>query len=275
MRAARLLAGLALLAVAAAHAQPTTRVARVGWLAVSDVPASNPLGEAFRRGLRDLGWVEGRNLVIERRSADGRIERLPDLAAELVRLNVDVVFAPAQPSAVAARRVTATVPIVFTLTDDPVALGFVASLARPGWNMTGQSQLYPELVAKRGPADLDGAFMAAARGGAMALSVGFVPVTFVHRARVAELALKQRLPSMAPFREFAEEGGLMAYAPSIPEMFRRSAVYVDKILRGAKPADLPVEQPTRFELTINLRTAKALGLMIPQSLLLRADQVIQ
>ncbi len=305
-----------------ASSQRLGRVVRVGWLGTSPLAAGPHIVEAFRDGLRQAGWIEGQNLTIDFALAEGRLERLPELAAELVRRKVDVIFAPAQPAALAAKKATSSIPIVFALTEDPVSLGLVTSLARPGGNATGLSQQYPELVAKRwqllkevaprisrvavlwesaiGPAllkpeedaakalgvrlevlelrspdDLDQAFAAAAKARADGLSLPFTPIVFVKRARIAELATKHRLPAVAPFREFAEAGGLMAYAPDLPDIYRRAATYVDKILRGAKPADLPVEQVDKFELVINLKTAKALGLTIPQSIMALADEVIQ
>ncbi len=304
----------------AADAQPRQRVARIGFLGTAPSP---PL-DAFREGLRELGWVEGQNLIIEYRWMQGRPERLPELAAELVRPNVDVILAVASTQVEPAKRATSTIPIVFAAHADPVGLGHVASLARPGGNITGVSQLLTELSAKElqllkeavptatriavlwnsttpshGPAlkateeagrvlgvqlhpveastvdQFEAAFAAMSQARVQALLVIASPLSFVQRSRLAELALKHRLPGMFGFRENADAGGLMSYGPNINEMFRRAATYVDKILRGAKPGDLPVEQPTKFELVINLKTAKALGLTIPQSVLIRADEVIQ
>lgn len=319
------LVALAAAAVAAprrASSQRLGHVARVGLLGSSSLAAGLHIVEAFRDGLRQAGWIEGQNLALDFVYAEGRLERLPNLAAELVRRKVDVIFAPAQPAALAAKKVTSSIPIVFALTDDPVSLGLVTSFARPGGNATGLSQQYPELLAKRwqllkevaprisrvallwesamGPAflkpeedaakalgvrvevlelrspeDLDQAFAAAAKARADGLSLPFTPIVFAKRARIAELATKHRLPAVAPFREFAEAGGLMAYAPDLPDIYRRAAKYVDKILRGAKPADLPVEQVDKFELVINLKTAKSLRLTIPQSIMARADKVIE
>jgi len=320
------LAGGLLTAPFAAEAQQAAKVARIGYLATN--LAANPhLREAFRQGLQDLGYVEGRNLVIEYRDAEGKDERLPALAAELVALRVDVIFAPNTPSARVAKQATRTLPIVFAVAADPVTDGLVTSLARPGGNVTGLSALSPELVGKRleqlkqavpgvsrvavlwqpgavgertekdmlksaevaaralgvqlqvvearGPADIDRAFsdMTRARAGALTSLGG--PMFFNERRRLVDLAAKNRLPAVYPQREFVDAGGLMAYGPSIADLFRRAATYVDKVLRGAKPGDLPVEQPTKFELVINLKAAKAFGLTIPQSLLGRADQVIQ
>jgi len=310
-----------------ASAQPAGKVYRMGYLSTGSGSATyrRPL-EALRQGLRELGWVEGQNIVIEYRYAEGRIDRLPGLAEELVRLKVDIIVASPTPSALAARDASRTIPIVGLSLTEPVALGLVASLARPGGNVTGvtysvdtdifgkQLELLKEAVPKvrrvavlsnptgspaypltmsnvkaaarslglqlqlheaREPGEIDGAFVAMAKERAVALLVFGDPMFFVHRGRLANLALKNRLPSMSTQWQWVEAGGLMSYGPSLPDQWRRAATYVDKILKGAKPADLPVEQPTRFELVINLKTAKALGLTIPQSLLLRADEVIQ
>ena len=290
--------------------------------------AANPhLREAFLQGLRDLGYVEGRNVVIEYRYAEGKLERLPALAAELVALKVDVIVAAGTLAALAAKQATRTLPIVFAAAADPVTDGLVTSLARPGGNVTGLSNLAPELVGKRlellkqavpgvsrvavlwqpgglgertekdmlkgadvaaralgvrlqfvearGPADFDRAFSDMTRARAGALTVLGSPMFFTERRRLVDLAAKNRLPAVYTLREFVDAGGLMSYGPNIADLFRRAATYVDKILKGAKPADLPVEQPTKFELVINLKTAKALGLTIPPSLLGRADEVVQ
>ncbi len=283
--------------------------------------------EAFRQGLRDLGYVEGRDIVIEFRSAEGKLERFPALAAELVALKVDVIVAANTSAALAAKQATTTVPIVFAGPTDPVTSGLVTSLARPGGNVTGLSNLVPELVGKwlellkqavsgvsrvaalwqpgglgertekdiltraevagralgvrlqfveaRGPGDFDRAFSDMTKARAGALTVLPSGMFINERNRLVDLAAKNRLPAVYPWREFIDAGGLMAYGPNLPDLFRRAATYVDKILKGARPADLPVEQPTKFELVINMKTAKALGLTIPQSLLGRADQVIQ
>jgi putative tryptophan/tyrosine transport system substrate-binding protein len=321
------LAGGLLAAPLAAEAQPAAKVARIGYLSGS-LAAGPHLREAFRQGLRDLGYVEGRNVVIEYRDAEGKVERLPALAAELVALKVDVIVTAAGTLvALAAQQATRTLPIVFAAAADPVGSGLVTSLARPGGNVTGLSLLTPELVGKcleqlkqavpgvtrvavlwspgalgertekdmlkgaevagrelgvrlqfveaRGPKDFDRAFSDMTRARAGALTV-LASVMFTNeRRRLVDLAAKHRLPAVYSLREFVDAGGLMAYGPNLADLFRRAAVYVDKILKGAKPADLPVEQPTTFELVINLKTAKALGLTIPQSLLQRADQVIQ
>ncbi len=306
-------------AALAADAQQPKRVARIGWLGI----ARSPLEEGFKLGLLDLGWIEGQNVIIEWRYA-GKVERLPEMAAELVRLNVDVILAPSSTQVRAARQATSTIPIVFASHADPVGVGDVVSLARPGGNITGVSQLLTDLSPKllqllkeavpgaariavlwnpttpshppalkameeaarilgvrlqtleaRGPEDFDSAFAAMDRERAGALLVVPSPMSFFQRERLAELALKHRLPAMSALRENAEAGGLMSYGPDLYKMFRRSAALVDKILKGAKPADLPVEQATEFELVVNLKTAKALGLTLPQSVLVRAADVIQ
>jgi len=318
------LAGGLLAAPLIAEAQPAGKVYRVGYLSASSSTANPRILEAFRQGLRDLGWVEGQNIVIEYRWAEGRFDRLPDLAAELVRLKVDVIVASPAAPALAAKNATGTIPIVFMGAGDPVGQGLVASLPRPGGNVTGLSYgvgpsifakdlellkeavpkvrrvavlfnpasptqhiisevkdaarslgLQLQLVEARGPGDFDGAFAAMARERAGALFVVTDPVFSPHRARLVDLAIKNRLPTIFTQREDAEAGGLMSYGPRLSDLWRRGATYVDKILKGAKPADLPVEQPTKFELVINLKTAKALGLTIPPSLLARADEVIQ
>jgi putative ABC transport system substrate-binding protein len=310
----------------AAEAQQATKIARIGYLRTN--LAANPhLPEAFRQGLRDLGYVEGRNVVIEYRDAEGKFERLPALAAELVALKVDVIVAGGTPHALAAKQATRTLPIVFIGAGDPVTSGLVTSLARPGGNVTGLSMLTPELVGKRlellkqavprvsrvavlwqpgdygertekdilkeaevtaralgvrlqvvearGPQDFDRAFSDMTRARAGALIVLGSSMFFTERRRLVDLAAKNRLPAVYSARDSVDAGGLMAYGPNLADMFRRAATYVDKILKGAKPGDLPVEQPTKFELVINLKTAKALGLSIPESLLKRADEVIR
>ena len=306
----------------AAEAQQAEKIARIGWL--GDIPGRP---EAFRQGLRDLGYVEGRNVAIEYRSTEGKLERFPALAAELVALKVDVIVAGSTPAILAAKQATKTIPIIFIGTADPVGSGLVTSLARPGGNVTGSSNLAAELVGKRleqltqavpgvtrvavlwhpgnlgdrtekdmlnaaeiaaralgvrlqfvearGPADFDRAFsdMTTARAGALTV----LPSRMFtgERRRLVDLAAKNRLPAVFPFRDFADAGGLMSYGPNLADLSRRAATYVDKILKGAKPGDLPVEQPAKFELVINLKTAKALGLTIPPSLLGRANEIIQ
>jgi putative ABC transport system substrate-binding protein len=310
----------------ATEAQQAAKVARIGYLA-ANLAANRHLHEAFLQGLRDLGYVEGRNVVIEHRSAEGKLERLPALAAELVALRVDVILAGGTPQALAAKQATKTIPVVFAGVGDPAGSGLVTSLARPGGNVTGLSILAPELVGKcleqlkqavpgvsrvavlwqprglgertekemlkeaevaaralgvrpqfveaRGPADFERAFSDMTRARAGALTVLTSTMLIGERRRLVDLAAKNRLPAVYPWREAADAGGLMSYGANIPDLFRRAATYVDKILKGAKPGDLPVEQPTKFELVINLKTAKALGLTIPPSVLQRADEVIQ
>ena len=285
---------------------------------------ARPFVDAFLQGLRELGWMEGQNIAIEYRFAEGRLDRLPDLAAELVRLKVDVILAASSPPALAAKNATKTIPIVMGTSADPVTLGLVASLARPGGNVTGlafsvgldvvgkELELLKETVPNvrrvavlsnpgnpgntlslenvktrprslgvqlqmleaRGPNEFEAAFVAMARERAEAFLVIPDAVFGLHRVRLQDLAAKSRLPAMYGLREHAEAGGLMSYAVDLSDSLRRSATYVDKILKGAKPSDLPIEQPTKFELIINLKTAKALGLTIPPSVLARADEVI-
>ena len=311
----------------AAEAQQTAgKVVRIGYLA-ANLAASPHLREAFLQGLRDLGYVEGRNVVIEYRDAEGKYERFPALATELVALKVDVIVVTSTPSAVAVKQATRTIPIVFTWAADPVGSGLVTSLARPGGNITGSSFFAPDLVGKRldllkralpgvsrvaalwhpgdyvermekdmltetdraaralglrlqvvearGPEDFDRAFSDMTRARADAVTVQSTNIFFIERRRLVDLAAKNRLPAMYLTREFVDAGGLMSYGPNVADLHRRAATYVDKILKGAKPGDLPVEQPTKFELVINLKTAKALGLTIPPALLQRADQVIE
>jgi putative ABC transport system substrate-binding protein len=321
--------GLTVLPKRAARAQQPTKMARIGFLVTAPIgsPEFQATVDPFWRGLRDLGYVEGRNLLIEYRSADGKQERFPRLANELVRLNVDLILAGSTPHARAAQQATRTIPIVVPVMGDPVADGLVASLARPGGNITGLTFLGPQLVVKRlellkealprasrvaalwhpgayaerttrdmlkeakaaagtfgvqlqlvevqGPDGLDRAFSTMTRDRAQTLLVFPSAMLFTERRRIVDLVVKHQLPTMFNAREYAELGGLMAYGANVADLFRRSATYVDRILKGAKPADLPVEQPTKFELVINLKTAKALGLTIPQSVLLRADQVIE
>jgi putative ABC transport system substrate-binding protein len=303
------LAGGLLAAPLAAEAQPAGKIRRVGVLVTSSTP---DLDDAFRKGLRELGWIEGQNIALEYRNSEGRPERLLDMAADLVRINVDVIVAPAAPEAEAAKRATRTIPIVFLVHGDPVGgSGLVATLAHPGGNMTGLGQMLPELAAKqlavlwnatsrikrldmgalqraapalrvtlqsrevRGLDDFDGVFTATKGERPDALLTLVDPVTFAHRHLITEFPARERLPAMYAVREFVEAGGLMSYGVDLRDLFRRGATYVDKFLKGAKPRDLPVEQPTKFELVINLKTAKALGLTIPPSLLQRADQVIE
>jgi putative ABC transport system substrate-binding protein len=304
-------------------AQQTTKIPRIGFL-TSGLAVNPHLPEAFRRGLHDLGYVEGRNVVIEYRDAEGKLERFPALAAELVALKVDVIVAGNVPQAMAAMQATRTLPIVFAAAADPVASGLVASLARPGGNVTGLSLMFPELVAKwlellkqaipgasrvallwqpgvvgertekdilmdaeaaaralgvrlpvvevRGPADFDMAFSDMTKARTDALALMSTPTLFGERRRLLDLAAKNRLPTVFPYREYLDAGGLIAYGPNVADLYRRIATYVDKILKGTKPAEIPA---TKFDLVINVTTAKALGLTIPESFLLRADEVIE
>jgi ABC-type uncharacterized transport system substrate-binding protein len=311
------------LAPLAAGAQQTGQVARLGVLRLGPASANTGRVEALRIGLRERGYVEGKNIVIEFRYAE-TADQLSQQAAELVRMNVDIIFATSSTEVGAVRQVSKIIPIVFATNADPVSLGHVASLARPGGNITGLSMLLTDLVVKEleimkqalphmkrigvlltltapshRPAadalkaaapklgvalhtvpvqtveDFDGAFATMARERVGGILVIGSALTVAHRERLAELALKHRLPSMTSTRENVEAGGLMSYAPDLRDLTRRAATYIDKILKGAKPADLPVEQASQYELVINLKTAKALGLTIPQALLLRADQVIE
>jgi putative ABC transport system substrate-binding protein len=316
------LTGGLLAAPLAAEAQ---QVYRIGVLETISTALNAANLDAFRQGLRELGYVEGRNLVIEYRGADGKIERLPPLVAELVALKVDVIVAPGTPAALAAKQATRTLPIVFPVAVDPVQSGLVTSLARPSGNVTGLSAVAAELVGKcleqlkqavpgvsrvavlwhpgglgertekdmlkgaavaaralgvrlqvveaRGPADIDRAFSDMTRARVGALTVLSTSMFSSERRRLLDLAAKNRLPTVFPWREYVDAGGLMSYGPDLADMFRRAATYVDKILKGAKPADLPVEQPTKFELVINLKTTKDLGLTIPPSLLQRAEVI--
>ena len=317
----------ALLAAPLAAGAQATKAPRVGYLYAGSrsSPGAQRRLDIFRQGLRDLGYVESPNIVIEYRGAEGRYDRLPDLAAELVRLKVDVIVAVPTAAAVAAKNATATIPIVMVGAASPVELGLIASLARPGGNVTGLSysvsvetfgkelellkEIVPEvrrvailtnpanpvhalaisnvkvaarslgvqlqLLEARGLNEFDGAFAAMAKERVGALLIVADSMFLLHAARLADLAARSRLPAAYGYRDSVEAGGLMAYGPSLPDLWRRAAGYVDKILKGARPADLPVEQPTKFELVINLKTGKALGLTIPPSLLLRADEVIQ
>jgi len=315
---------LAMMAPLAPEAQEAAKVPRIGLLSPYSPSDTVLWHQAFRLGLRDLGWVEGKNISIEYRYAEGRSDRLPDLAADLVRLKVDVIVTAVTTDALAAQKATKAIPIVMAAGSDPIASGLVDSLARPGGNITGLSQMMPQLAGKRlellkemvpklsrvavlwnpqgsggpfywkeiqlparqlglqlhslevrSPNDFDKAFEDATRARAGALFIIANPVIVTNLKRIAGLAAKSRLPSIFHFSEFADAGGLVTYGTDRADLFRRAATFVDKILKGAKPGDLPVEQPTKFELVINLKTAKALGLKIPQSLLQRADHVIQ
>ena len=327
LKAATLL-GIALLgiltAMPAAEAQQGTKLRRIGYLSGGSPSGPPPLGGPFQQALADLGYVEGRDIAFEFRWAEGRADRLPALAAELVRLKVDLLFTIGTQAALAARDATKTIPIVFAAVGDPVGTGVVASMARPGGNATGVANVFVDISAKllellkeavpavsrvaviavmsnpamqlgmkeaelagrklgvrlqvhdvRDPGGFDGVFAAIARERPGALLVFPDNLIFGHRSRIVDFAARHRLPAMYPTREFAEAGGLMSFAANFPDVYRRAAAYVDKIFKGAKPADLPVEQPTRFELVINMKTAKTLGLTIPPSVLIRADQVIQ
>ena len=302
----------------APDAQTPPKIPRLG------IIEDSPDWGVFRQGLRELGYVEGQNIALVFPSGEVRPERLPHLAAELVSLKVDIIVAAGGPGVRAAQQATKTIPIVMPVINDPVAAGFVASLARPGGNITGLTLISSDLIGKRlellkasvprvsriavlfhpaialvpplmremnvaaralgvqlqllevrAPEDFEMAFQAARRGGAGVLITLDDTFVFTHHARIVKLAAKNRLPAIYGFREFVDAGGLMSYAANLTGMYRRAATYVDKILKGAKPADLPVEQPTKFEFVLNLKTAKALGLTIPQSVLIRADQVIQ
>lgn len=307
------------------EAQQAPKMARIGFISTQPPESGRYLLDAFREGLRQLGYREGQNIAIEARWAEGRAERFPDLIAELVRLKVDVIVIGSGAGAVAAKNARTTIPVVFHGVADPVGTGLVASLARPGGNLTGTSLALGEgfsgkwlellkeavpalsraaalvnpknpttaayvreiqtaarqldvklqLIEARDPAEIDGAFAAMVKERANALLVTADALFLAHRKRLVELATKHRLPAMFFFTEFVRDGGLMAYGPSLSGQFRHAATYVDKILKGAKPAELPVEQPVLFEFAINLKTAAALGLTVPQLLVVRADQIIQ
>ena len=308
------------------QAQQAKKVRRLGILrsTVSQTTGAQNVREAFRQGLRELGWVEGQNIAIEHRYAEGKFERLPELASELVRLPVDVIYAGDFNSAFAAKQATRTIPVVFQTLADPVRAGLVASLARPGENLTGVAGLGPELSGKRlellkevipgltrvafltdpsnmasaptlreteiaaqslrirlqvikvtEPNQLEDAFSAMKRNRANALMVNHDPTLAGQRQRILGLVEKARLPAIYVESQWVPDGGLMSYGPNLPHQNRRAATYVDKILKGTKPADLPVEQPIRFELLINLKAAKVIGLTIPPNVLVRADKVIK
>jgi putative tryptophan/tyrosine transport system substrate-binding protein len=321
----RVIVTLALLAAPlVAHAQGPGKIPRVGYVFARISAEDQRAWDAARQGLRELGYVEGHNIVLEARWAEGQYERLPALVAEMVRLKVDVLVVGTTPGALAAKSATQTIPIVMCAVGDPVGSGVAASLARPGGNLTGLSLSNKDVSGKRlellkeslpsisrvavlrnpgnpihatfwketqaaaqtlglqlqsinvrGLEDFDDAFTAAARGRAQALLAFDDSLTLGHRTRLVARAAKRRLPAMYGFREFSDAGGLVSYGPSNLDQYRRTAIYVDKILKGAKPADLPIEQPTKFELVINLNTAKALGLTIAPSVLARADDIIQ
>jgi putative tryptophan/tyrosine transport system substrate-binding protein len=315
------LAVFAALAVAEAQ-QPATKIWRIGFLGPGSAETSEKSLAALTRSLRELGYVEGDNTVIERRYADGNLGRVRSLAAELVRLKVDVLVAHGA-SASDAKGATTTIPIVFIANPDPVGVGLVVSLARPGGNLTGLSDLHSALVAKRlellkelvpsasrvavlsdsspelalqlkdvqraapalgltivpvvvgAPGDIDRALDIIRKERADALSVLGTSLFAVHRRRIADFAIKSRIPTISTVRRFPDAGFLLSYGADFPDLYRRAALYVDKVLKGIRPADIPVEQPIKFELVVNLKTAKALGLTVPQSVLLRADEVIQ
>ncbi len=318
------LATLILASVHLAEAQQTKKVPRIGFLGVASPSANAARIEAFRQGLRELGYVEGKNIVIELRSAEGKLDRVSELAAELVRLKVDVIVTAGPAVTRAAKEAATTIPIVMAQDSDPVGNGFVASLARPGGNITGLTTGGPELYGKRlellketvprvsrvavfwyraGPAeplwlkemhasaqalglqiqslevrspnDFAGAFQAAAKWGARALTVNADPIMTANRNQILGFAAKNRLPGIYPWKEYVEDGGLMSHATKLSDLYRRAATYVDKILKGAKPSDLPVEQPMKFEFVINLKAAKQIGLTIPPNVLARADKVIK
>jgi putative ABC transport system substrate-binding protein len=319
------LVALAIAPFRIAEAQQPTKIPRIGYLTGASLSSQSANTEALQQGLRELGYVEGKNIVIEWRGADGNRDRQRALAAELVRLKVDVIVASGGGDTRAAKEVTTTIPIVMAQTDDPVASGFVASLARPGGNITGLSTLSPELSGKRLellkevvpklsrvavfgtssspgnapvlketklaavalgasvhdidvliPKDIETAFQAAVKtraNGVLWLVSG--SVSSGHRAKIVELAVKSRLPTIYERQNYVLDGGLMSYGINLTDLHRRAATYVDKILKGAKPTDLPIEQPTKFELVINLKAAKQIGLTIPPNVLARADKVIR
>jgi putative ABC transport system substrate-binding protein len=313
-----------LLGAQLAATPPSNKVHRIGFLWNASPALTGHLLEAFREGLHERGYIEGTHFVLEHRYAEGRPERLPMLATELVGLNVAVIVTSGTVAIQAVQQATRTIPVVMAASGEPVASGFVTSLARPGGNLTGLSLFAPELsgkrlellkeavpeitriavlanpsnpltapqwqeteraaqalrvqlqyVAVREATDIDAAFAAMTRGNADALIVLLEPLFMSLRTRLVGLTLKSRLPAMYGFREDAEAGALLAYGPNFPDLFRRAATYVDKILNGAKPGELPVEQPTKFELVLNLKTTKALGLTMPATLLLQADEVIR
>jgi putative ABC transport system substrate-binding protein len=307
-----------------AEAQQPKKVPRIGFLFNTPPSANVARIEAFRQGLRELGYVEGKNIVIEWRHAEGKLDRLRELAAELVRLKVDIMVTAGPAGTRPAKEATSTIPIVMAQDSDPVGSGFVASLARPGGNITGLATLAPELSGKQlellkeivpklsrvavfgtstrpgnaqalreielaagafrvklqyldvlDPMDIETAFREASKGRTQAVLMLASPIFTSHRKQLVDLAVKSRLPAIYDRAEFVEDGGLMTYGASQNDLYRRAATYVDKILKGAKPADLPVEQPTKFELVINLKAAKQIGLTIPPNELVRADKVIK
>jgi len=307
-----------------AEAQQPKKEARIGFLVPGSASGYASLTDAFRQGLRELGYVEGKNIVIEYRYTEGKLDPLPELATDLVRLKVDVIITASTPDALATKQRTGTIPIVMAVSGDPLGSGLVASLARPGGNVTGLTSIASDLSGKRlellkevvpridrlavlgnpsnvltastmretevaaqalqvkvqivevrGPDDFETAFQAAIKGRAVALIVLPDPVFTGQRRRIVDVAAKSRLAAMFYTKEFVEAGGLMSYGPNFSDLFRRAATYVDKILKGTKPGDLPVEQPTKFEFVINLKAAKQIGLTIPPNVLARADKVIR
>ena len=317
------LSGLLLALCYPAEAQQPAKVARIGFQSAASPAALSPRAEAFRQRLRELGYVEGKNIVIEWRYAEGKLDRLDEFAAEFVRLKVDVIVTAAPSSTRAAKKATLTIPIVMAWDNDPVANGFIASLARPGGNITGLSSLAPEITGKQlelmketlprlsrvavlrtsnlpgaqvlrdvepaarafkielqyldvgGLKDIEAVFREARKRRAGAVLVLASPILESHRTLVADLAVKNRLPTMFWASENVEAGGLMSYGANVVDMYRRAAVFVDKILKGTKPTDLPVEQPIKFEFIVNLKTANRIGLTIPPNVLVRADKVIR
>ena len=320
-----LFAGALLTVSVGAEAQQPAKIPRIGILLAASASFYTARVEAFRQGLRELGYVEGKNILIEYRHAEGKAERLPDLAAELVRLKVDIIVASTPNAILAAKKASPTIPIVFSGINDPVGSGIVSSLARPGGNITGLSLMAQDLDGKRlellkeafpkvarvaflfsgsgslrgnltltemeaaaealglkllplqvrSLDDFESAFARAKRDGAQALITTATPLINTQQRQVLDFAAKNRLPAMYPASELVEAGGLMSYAPSYTDLYRRTAGYVDNILKGAKPADIPVEQPTKFESVVNLKTAQQIGVMIPQKVLARADRVIK
>jgi putative ABC transport system substrate-binding protein len=319
-----LLTTVLLTTVLIAEAQQPTKSPRIGFLSATSASSQSLRVEAFRQGLRELGYVEGKNIVIEWRFAEGKADRLRELVAELVRLKVDVIVTGGPPPTRAAKQATSTIPIVMAFDDDPVGSGFAASLARPGGNITGLSTYFPEISGKqlellkeiipklsrvavlgnasqpghpqalreinlaadgfrvqvqylqvRGTQDIDSAFRAASKERADGVLVLSTAVLFLERKQVADLAVKNRLPAIYGRPEYVENGGLMYYGPIYTDLFRRAATYVDKILKGTKPTDIPIEQPMKFDFIINLKAAKQIGLTIPPNVLVRADKVIR
>jgi ABC-type uncharacterized transport system substrate-binding protein len=311
-----------LTAICPADAQQPEKIPRIGILSPGSSAMASVRDDIFRQGLRELGYIEGKNVAVEARYAEGKQDRLHDFARELIKLKVDVIVTATTPGVLAAKKTTTTIPIVFAGAGDPVRAGLVSSLARPGGNVTGLSILNPELEGKRlellketfpkivrvaylwdpgnpgtgliemqaaAPAlglklqplevrsakDFDGAFESISRDQVQAITVAAVPIISINQKRIVDFAAKHRLPSIYPYGEFIDSGGLMFYGISFADLYRRAATYVDKILKGAKPADLPVEQPIKFELVVNLKTAKQIGLTIPPNVLARADRVIR